>query len=157
MVSISKQIKSNHIIAWYRAFTTFHCCFMFCSPKISPAALQSHQLQLCEDSTSKSWGQTNNHTVDGGNPAPPVEVGSSFYPIIFRVLYIPGGARFLPSTVSSQKIKSLFKKPKMDSQKNWQNPKTLPVCLNVFFFSHPKIPWEFMAGAKKNRWVFFLQ
>ena len=41
------------------------------------------------------------HTVDGINPAP-VEVGSlSVYPIIYRVSYMSGGARFLPSTVVS--------------------------------------------------------
>ena len=34
-------------------------------------------------------------TVDGRNPAP-VEV---VQPIIYKVLYIPGGAGFLPSTV----------------------------------------------------------
>ena len=36
-------------------------------------------------------------TVDGKNPAP---VDSEFivYLIIYKVLYIPGGARFLPST-----------------------------------------------------------
>ncbi len=37
------------------------------------------------------------HTVDGKNPAP---VDSKVvYPIIYKVLYIPGGAGFLPSTV----------------------------------------------------------
>ena len=37
------------------------------------------------------------HTVDGRNPAPLDMVN----PIIFRVSYIPGGAGFQPSTVSS--------------------------------------------------------
>ena len=37
------------------------------------------------------------NTVDGRNPAP---VDMVVYPIIFKVLYIPGGAGFLPSTVS---------------------------------------------------------
>ena len=32
------------------------------------------------------------HTVDGRNPAPVI------YPTIYRVLYIPGGAGFFPST-----------------------------------------------------------
>ena len=35
------------------------------------------------------------HTVDGQNPAPP----RNDYPIIYRVLTIPGGAGFRPSTV----------------------------------------------------------
>ena len=37
-------------------------------------------------------------TVDGRNPAPVDMVG---YPIIYRVLYVPGGAGFLPSTVGT--------------------------------------------------------
>ena len=37
------------------------------------------------------------HTVDGRNPAP---VDMVVYPIIYMVLYIPGGAGFLPSTVA---------------------------------------------------------
>ena len=40
---------------------------------------------------------TSSHTVDGRNPAP-VEVGS-LSPIIYRAVYIPGGAGFLASTV----------------------------------------------------------
>ena len=42
------------------------------------------------------------HTVDERNPAP-VEVGSWLVvcPIIFKVLYIPSGAGFLPSTAST--------------------------------------------------------
>ena len=39
-----------------------------------------------------------NPTVDGRNPAPVDMAGK--YPIVYRVLYIPGGAGFLPSTVS---------------------------------------------------------
>ena len=42
--------------------------------------------------------KTDIFTVDGRNPAP-VE-GTVVYPIIHRVLYIPGGAGFLPSTLS---------------------------------------------------------
>ena len=45
-------------------------------------------------------GPSMDTTVDGRNPAP-VEVGS-WNPIIYRVLYIPGGAGFLPSTVGCQ-------------------------------------------------------
>jgi len=37
-------------------------------------------------------------TVDGQNPAPP-RTKDDDYPIIYRVLTIPGGAGFLPSTV----------------------------------------------------------
>ena len=40
-------------------------------------------------------------TVDGSNPAP-VEVGS--FPRYLKVLYIPGGAGFLPSTVSKEHV-----------------------------------------------------
>ena len=36
-------------------------------------------------------------TVDGRNPAPAEYLP---YPIIYKVLYIPGGAGFFPSTVS---------------------------------------------------------
>ena len=36
------------------------------------------------------------HTVDGRNPANQLRL--VVYPIIDRVFYIPGGARFLPST-----------------------------------------------------------
>ena len=42
-------------------------------------------------------GDTSLHTVDGTNPAPVDRyIG---YPIIYKVLYIPGGAGFLPPTV----------------------------------------------------------
>ena len=41
--------------------------------------------------------KTTKPTVDGRNPAP-VD-GTVVYPIIYKVLYIPGGAGFLPSTV----------------------------------------------------------
>ena len=37
-------------------------------------------------------------TVDGGNPANQLRL--VVYPILYRALYIPGGARFQPSTVS---------------------------------------------------------
>ena len=41
------------------------------------------------------------HTVDRRNPAP-VQIGSlSVYPIIYRVLYIPGGDRRISSIDSS--------------------------------------------------------
>ena len=36
-------------------------------------------------------------TVDGRNPANQLRL--VVYPIIYKVLYIPGGARFLPSAV----------------------------------------------------------
>ena len=39
------------------------------------------------------------NTVDGRNPANQVRL--VVYPIIYKVLYIPGGAGFQPSTVSS--------------------------------------------------------
>ena len=42
----------------------------------------------------KSWT-----TVDGRNPANRLRL--AVYPIIYKVLYIPGGAGFLPSTVST--------------------------------------------------------
>ena len=38
-----------------------------------------------------------NDTVDGRNPANQLRL--VVYPIMYKVLYIPGGARFLPSTV----------------------------------------------------------
>ena len=38
------------------------------------------------------------HTVDGGNPADQLRL--VVYAIIYRILYIPGGAEILPSTVS---------------------------------------------------------
>ena len=38
----------------------------------------------------------NHHTVDGRNPAP---ADNGKYPIIYKVLYNPGGAGFLPSRV----------------------------------------------------------
>jgi len=40
------------------------------------------------------------HTVDGRNPAPVDVVDIPVFICIHRVLYIPGGARFLPPTVS---------------------------------------------------------
>ena len=40
------------------------------------------------------------HTVDGRNPANQLRL--VVYPIIYRVLYIPGGAGFCPSTVVPQ-------------------------------------------------------
>ena len=43
------------------------------------------------------------HTVDGRNPAP---VGE--HPIIYRVLYIPGGAGFLLSSVAQVTVPNLF-------------------------------------------------
>ena len=46
------------------------------------------------------WNSSNSDTVDGRNPAPVDMVNIHKYPIIYRVLYIPGGAGFLPSTVS---------------------------------------------------------
>ena len=42
------------------------------------------------------------HTVDGRNPANQLRL--VVYPIIYRVLYISGGAGFLPSTVGFHKI-----------------------------------------------------
>ena len=41
-------------------------------------------------------------TVDGRNPANQLRL--VVYPIIYRVFYIPGGAGFLPSTVSLEDI-----------------------------------------------------
>ena len=41
-----------------------------------------------------------NGTVDGRNPANQLRFVA--YPIVYRVLYIPGGAGLLPSTVSSK-------------------------------------------------------
>ena len=52
-------------------------------------------------------------TVDGQNPAPPSMMISYDYPIIYRVLTIPGGAGFHPSTVSiilSWSTKTISKK-----------------------------------------------
>ena len=41
-------------------------------------------------------------TVDGSEiRQKPVDMVNIIYPIIYRVLYIPGGAGFLPSTVCS--------------------------------------------------------
>ena len=48
------------------------------------------------------------HTVDGKNPANQLRL--VVYPIIYRVLYIPGGAGFLPSTVFYQEFLSVSKK-----------------------------------------------
>ena len=42
------------------------------------------------------------YTVDGRNPADQLRL--VVYPIIYRVLHIPGGARFLLSTVSSVSV-----------------------------------------------------
>ena len=44
-------------------------------------------------------------TVCGRNPAP---VDMVKHPIIYKVFYIPGGARFLPSTVLSPQAKTQF-------------------------------------------------
>ncbi len=41
-------------------------------------------------------------TVDGGNPANQLRL--VVYPNIYKVSYIPGGARFQPSTVSPVKM-----------------------------------------------------
>ena len=54
------------------------------------------------------------HTVDGRHPAHQLRLVA--YPSIDRVLYIPGGAGFIPSTVcqndnSGQKTQSTFLKP----------------------------------------------
>ena len=63
---------------------------------------------LCQKCISRRWpvmtertnrlclGYTDT-TVDGRNPANQLRL--VVYPIIYRVLYIPGGAGFLPSTV----------------------------------------------------------
>ena len=56
--------------------------FMICHQLVNHSCIICHQLV--------------NHTVDGWNPAP---VNRYVYPSIYRVLYIPGGAGFLPSTV----------------------------------------------------------
>ena len=42
-------------------------------------------------------GEFDNNTVDGRNPANHLRL--VVYPIIYKVLYIPGGAGFQPSTV----------------------------------------------------------
>ena len=47
-----------------------------------------------------------NDTVDGRTPAP-ADIVNIKYPIIYRVLYIPGGAGFLPPTVPWEKREGL--------------------------------------------------
>ena len=46
---------------------------------------------------SSAWAVLFETTFDGRNPANQLRL--VVYPIIYRVLYIPGGAGFLPSTV----------------------------------------------------------
>ena len=48
-----------------------------------------------------TWSIPMVNTVDGRNPAP---VDMVVYPIIYKVLYIPSGAGFLPSTVGPLRI-----------------------------------------------------
>ena len=48
--------------------------------------------------THVQWLYDYDDTVDGRNPANQLRL--VVYPIIYRVLYIPGGAAFLPSTCS---------------------------------------------------------
>ena len=62
----------------------------------------------------KSWT-----TVDGRNPANRLRL--AVYPIIYKVLYIPGGAGFLPSTVSTPDT--------------WPN--------GILFHQPPPFPWFF--------------
>ena len=58
------------------------------TPPTSPSDLQQLPSFILQ---GKQWI----YTVDGQNPAPPIMI-----PIIYRVLTIPGGAGFCPSTVS---------------------------------------------------------
>ena len=52
-----------------------------------------------------TWDQDGKNlpTVDGRNPANQLRL--VVYPIMYRVVYIPGGARSLPSTVSAGVLK----------------------------------------------------
>ena len=52
--------------------------------------------------TSQKKSKFKEATVDGRNLANQLRL--VVYPIIYRDLYIPGGAGFLPSTVSMEKI-----------------------------------------------------
>ncbi len=67
-----------------------------------------HGLCLAQTSRWFYWRQLhlsrfdNLGTVDGRNPANQLRL--VVYPIIYRVLYIPGGAGFLPSTVSRFRV-----------------------------------------------------
>ena len=63
--------------------------------------------QIYPTSTSRSQWKlwTRWDTVDGQNPAPPRMMIIPNYPIIHRVLTIPGGAGFRPSTVSTNAYK----------------------------------------------------
>ncbi len=75
----------------------------------SKSLLSKHQLGHF---SIKDWGLSEgpsqdtqtaylpSHTVDGRNPA--IQLRLVVYPMIYQVLYIPGGAGFLPSTVSRQ-------------------------------------------------------
>ena len=67
------------------------------------------------------------HTVDGKNPAP-----DGKYPIIYRVLYILGGAGFLPSTVWLYVVHGAHR--------------TVWGSLPILFNQH-------IAGLRSNRWT----
>ena len=60
--------------------------------------MQTDNLKKPERKRLTSLFQRRNHTVDGRNPANRLRL--VVYPNISKVLYIPGGAGFLPSTVS---------------------------------------------------------
>ena len=75
---------SPWIVSWRRSIQLVKPSCQ--APLLSQALIRAVPAQL-----SKNL----NHTVDGRNPANQLVV----YPIIYRVLYIPGGAGFLPSTV----------------------------------------------------------
>ena len=55
---------------------------------------------MCGKKQRRQTHVPTNGTVDGRNPASQLRL--VVYPIIYRVLYIPGGAGLLPSTVRSK-------------------------------------------------------
>ena len=62
------------------------------------------------------------------------------YPIIYRVLYIPGGAAFLPSTVVP-KLQSAANDSKLKNLKVEQKANCLVFEGPWFFLRHPKTLW----------------
>ena len=63
---------------------------------------------MCGKKQRKQTHVPTNGTVDGRNPANQLRL--VVYPIIYRVLYIPGGAGLLPSTVSSNTLNAQYRK-----------------------------------------------
>ena len=71
-------------------------------------------------SPPKKRFRTIRNAAEGSNPA--YQLIWCKYPIIYRVFYIPGGARFLPSTVFSPEVVNLVEAKGLDAAMIYRNP-----------------------------------